>query len=113
MATNNTTNGTVDAQDDVWNEATASDYVKFGEESVDVQFVNGKVNVVPGMGGKKGYEFDVIQTTEAEGKQAKILGTQSKGLLNLLKEYRPLEDKRFEISRKGEGFSIEYTVEEI
>lgn len=111
MAGNNNT--TQDAQNDIWNEATASDYVKFSESPVDVQFVNGKISVVPGMGNKKGYEFDVIQTTEEEGKQAKILGTQSKGLMNLLKANLPLEDKRFEISRTGEGFNIEYTVKEI
>ena len=99
-------------QDEIWNEATASEYVKFSEEPVDIQFVSDKINVVAGIGGKNSYEFDVIQTTD-DGKVAKTLGTQSKGLLKQLKEYRPLEEKRFKISRTGEGFGIEYTVEEI
>ena len=99
-----------DAEKAIWDRATASDYIKFDNGVVDVQFVNGKVAVAPGIGGKESYEFDVIQTTD-EGKVAKILGTQSKGLMVQLLTFYPLAGKRFAIDRTGEGFQTIYNVE--
>jgi hypothetical protein len=96
----------------IWARATASDYVKFGDGVVDIQFVNGKVVVKPGIGGKESYEFDVIQTTE-DSKAAKILGTQSKGLMEQLLTFYPLAEKRVSIERSGEGFQTVYVVQEI
>jgi hypothetical protein len=96
----------------IWKRATASDYVKFDNGLVDVQFVNGKVAVKPGIGGKESYEFDVILTTEL-GKEAKILGTQAKGLMEQLLSFYPLAEKRFSILRSGEGFQTTYDVQEL
>lgn len=96
----------------IWKRATASDYVKFDNGMVDIQFVNGKVAVKPGIGGKESYEFDVILTSDAE-KEAKILGTQSKGLMEQLLSFYPLAEKRFSIIRSGEGFQTTYEVTEI
>ena len=96
----------------IWKRATASDYVKFDDGTVDIQFVNGKVAVKPGIGGKESYEFDVILTTDTD-KEAKILGTQSKGLMDQLLSFYPLEEKRFSIRRSGEGFQTIYDVQEI
>lgn len=96
----------------IWGRATASDYVKFDEGIVDIQFVNGKVAAAPGIGGKESYEFNVILTTD-KGKEAKILGTQSKGLMVQLIAFYPLAEKRFAIKRSGEGFQTVYDVQEI
>lgn len=96
----------------IWRRATASDYVKFDDGGVDIQFVNGKVAVKSGISGKESYEFDVILTTDA-GKEAKILGTQAKGLMVQLLTFYPLADKRFAIKRTGEGFQTVYDVEEL
>jgi hypothetical protein len=100
------------AEKAIWDRATASDYIKFDNGVVDVQFVNGKVAVAAGIGGKESYEFDVILTTD-EGKEAKILGTQAKGLMAQLLTFYPLESKRFAIMRTGEGFQTVYNVEEL
>ena len=97
----------------IWKRATASDYVKFDNGVVDIQFVNGKVAVKSGIGGKESYEFDVILTTQDAGKEAKILGTQSKGLMEQLLSFYPLAEKRFLIHRSGEGFQTIYDVQEI
>ena len=96
----------------IWKRATASDYVKFDDGVVDIQFVNGKVATKPGIGGKESYEFDVILTTDT-GKEAKILGTQAKGLMEQLLLFYPLVEKRFAIMRSGEGFQTVYNVEEL
>ena len=96
----------------IWRRATASDYIKFDNGAVDVQFVNGKVAVKTGIGGKESYEFDVILTTGTD-KEAKILGTQSKGLMEQLLTFYPLAEKRFSILRSGEGFQTVYKVTQI
>lgn len=111
-ANQKSTNGMTPEEQAIWLRATASDYVKFDNGSVDIQFVNGKVAVAVGIGGKESYEFDVILTTET-GKEGKILGTQSKGLMEQLLRFYPLAEKRFAILRSGEGFQTTYTVQEI
>lgn len=99
-------------QDEVWANATKSEYVKFGEDEVDILFVDGKINTTTGIGNAPAYEFDVI--IKEDGKDvSKMLGTQSKGLLRELSAYLPLGGKRFGISRAGEGYGITYKVREI
>jgi hypothetical protein len=104
--------GMPDAQRAIWQRATASDYIKFDNGMVDIQFVNGQVNVGQGIGGKESYEFDVILTSD-NGKEAKILGTQSKGLMDQLLALYPLAEKRVSITRTGEGFQTVYIVKEL
>jgi hypothetical protein len=99
-------------QEAIFRRATASDYIKFDNGSVDIQFVNGKVSVTVGLGGKESYEFDVILTT-GDDKERKILGTQAKGLMEQLLSFYPLAERRFSIKRSGEGFSTVYEVKEI
>jgi len=114
MSEQSTFDGMPSEQVEIWKRATASDYIKFDDKgtAIDILFVDGLVKTAPGIGGKESYEFIVIQTIDGE-KVSKILGTQSKGLMDGLLAFYPLAERRFGITRRGERFETKYTVVEL